>query len=418
MDVAIIGAGLAGLSLALALHARSVPCSIYELRFPSVKSTGALMLSPNALRVLESLGVYERIRSKGYNFSDIAFKDEAENTTDRYPLGDEHRYGYQALRIYRQILLDELRSTVHACGIPVTYGKKFSHVLSENSSQVSFEFTDGTSAVASLLVGTDGIHSTVRKYVSPSTSPLYSGVLAITCAVPRSALRFPPDKDYSILPVGIHGAMGTFVLAPQDIDGSEVLAGTQKKYPEQTREEWDRLFSAKDELLALLSANRSAWPSLVQSALDAVPSETLSIWPYYTVAKLPSWASSSNHSRVLVLGDAAHAIPPTAGQGASQAFEDAFSLALLLSHLSSSQQQPETPGLAAALRFWETYRQERIDRVVNLTLKLNNTRLPLAEREMLDKGMIWSSQSDMGELEWLYNHNIQEEMLAGLKKTQ
>ncbi|MCJ1428139.1 hypothetical protein MMC29_006047 [Sticta canariensis] len=370
------------------------------------------MLSPNALRILNSLGVYERIRSKGYNFSMIAFKNEDEETTDLYPLGDEHQYGYNALRIYRQILLDELRSTVHACDIPVTYGKKFSHVLSESPTEVSFEFTDGSSASASLLIGTDGIHSTVRKYVSPSTSPGYSGVLAITCAVPRSALHFPPDKDYSILPVGIHGAQGTFVLAPQDIDGSEVLAGTQKKYPEQTREEWDRLFSAKDELLALLSSNKSTWPSLVQSALNAVPKETLSIWPFYIVPTLPSWTSSSHYNRVLILGDAAHAIPPTAGQGASQAFEDAFSLAFVLSQQSSSQ--PETPDLAAALGFWQTYREARIKRVVKLTLKLNNTRLPKAEREALDEGMIWSSESDLGELEWLYNHDIEEAMLAGL----
>ena len=162
------------------------------------------MLSPYALRILNSLGVYERIRSKGYNFSMIAFKNEDEENTDLYPLGDEHHHGYNALRIYRQILLDELRSTVHACEISVMYGKKFSHVLSEFPTEVSFEFTDGSSASASLLIGTDGIHSTVRKYVSPSTSSGYSGVLAITCAVPRSALHFPPDKDHSVLPFGIH----------------------------------------------------------------------------------------------------------------------------------------------------------------------------------------------------------------------
>lgn len=373
------------------------------------------MLSPNALRVLNSLGVYEHIRGKGYSFSNIAFKNEEEETTDLYPLGDEHRYGYKALRIYRQVLLEELRSTVHARNIPIAYGKKFSHVLSESPTEVSFAFTDGVSASASLLIGADGIHSTIRKYVSPSTSPVYSGLLAITCAVPRSALQFPPDKDYSILPVTIHGKMGTFVLAPQDTDGSEVLAGTQKKYPEQTREGWDHLFSEKDELLALLSVNKSAWPSLVQSAIDAIPIETLSVWPYYTVPKIPSWTSSSHHNRVLLLGDAAHAIPPTAGQGASQAFEDASSLALLLSHQSSSQR--ETPDLTATLASWQTYRQKRIERVVKLTLKLNNTRLPEAERKMLDSGMIWSSETDIDELEWLYNHDIENAILAGLEES-
>lgn len=374
------------------------------------------MLSPNALRILDSLGVYERIRSKGYNFSNIAFKNEDEETTDLYPLGDEQRYGYKALRVYRQILLSELRSRVTECNIPVTYGKKFSYVLSESPIEVSFAFTDGTSATAGLLVGADGIHSTVRKWVSPATSPGYSGTLAVTCAVPRSALQFPPNKDYSVLPGGIHGAQGTFVLAPQDVDGSEVLAGTQIKYPEQTREEWDRLFAAKDELLELLAANKSAWPSLVQSALDAVPKETLSIWPYYTVPKLPAWTSTGHHSRVLILGDAAHAIPPTAGQGASQAFEDAMSLALLLSHHGSTSQPEKGFGPGELLEFWQKYRQERIERVVKLTLKLNNTRLPKSERERLAPGMIWSSETDMPELDWLYNHEIEKAILAGLER--
>lgn len=370
------------------------------------------MLSPNALKVLDSLQVYDRIRSKGYNFTNIAFKNADEETTDLYPLGDEQQYGYKALRIYRQTLLEQLRAMLHARSIPITYGKKFHQVLSASATGVRFAFADGTSASASLLIGTDGIHSTVRKYVSPSTTPTYSGTLAITCAIPSSALQFPADKDYSVLPVAIHGTLGTFVLAPQDVDGSEVLAGTQKKYPEQPREEWDRLFAGKDKLLAMLSEDKSSWPSLVQSALGAVPKETLSIWPYYTVPKLPCWSSSSHCNRVIILGDAAHAIPPTAGQGASQAFEDAFSLALLLSKLLSSQLA--TSDLAAALGIWQTYRQERIDRVIALTLKLNNTRLPKGERENLDQKMIWSSERDLGELEWLYNHDIEAAVLRAL----
>lgn len=390
------------------------------------------MLSPNALRILNSLGVYEQIRNKGYNFSNMAFKNEHEETTDVYPLGDEERYGYKALRVYRQILLAELRAAVHASNIPVIYGKKFSHVLSESPVEVSFAFTDGTSASAALLIGADGIHSTVRKYVSPSTAPGYSGTMAITCAIPRAALEFPSDKDYSVLPVGIHGAMGTFVLAPQNPDGSEFLAGTQKKYPEQNREGWDRLFSAKDELLELLSSNKSAWPSLVQSVLDNIPKETLSIWPFYLVPKLSSWTSTSHSNRVIILGDAAHAIPPTAGQGASQAFEDAYSLALLLSfHASSLSASPSTTEqsknddphpqnltLSQTLTFWHSFRQARIDRVVSLTLKLNNTRLPQAERKALDPGMIWSSESkaDTAELDWLYNFIIEEAVLEGLGK--
>lgn len=370
-----------------------------------MQSSGALMLSPNALRILNSLGLYERLSRKGYNFTNVAFKNENEETTDIYPLGDENLYGYKALRIYRQILLDELRDSVHGSGIPVTYGKKFSRIVSESSSSIAFEFTDGTILTSSLLIGTDGIHSTVRKYISPTVSPIYSGSLAITCAIPTAALQFPPDKDYSTLPVAIHGSLGTFILAPQDIDGSEVLAGIQKKYLEQDREGWDRLFADKDQLLALLSTDASTWPSLVQSALLSVPKATLSIWPFYIVPPLPSWSSPSHH-RCIILGDAAHAIPPTAGQGASQAFEDAYSLAALLAKISS-----ETP-LEEALAFWEGYRKPRVERVVKLTLKLNNTRLPRVERDLLAEGMVWTSENaeNREELEWLYNHHVEEEV--------
>ena len=409
-DVAIIGAGLAGLSLALALHARSIPCTIYELRLPSKVTTGALMLSPNALSVLDSLGVYERIRSKGYNFENIAFKNDKEETTDLYPLGNEKLYGYKALRIYRQVLLTELRSLVQERDIQVIYEKKFSRILHESADEgVTFEFEDGSTGQAALLIGTDGIHSTVRKHVSPSTTPLYSGMLAITCAIPISKLRFPSDKDYSTLPVAIHGKVGTFVFAPQDVDGSEVLAGTQKRYPEQSKAEWSRLFGAKDELLAVLSANKADWPDIVQSGLENVPKDSLSIWPYYTVPKLAAWRSEEQ--RVIILGDAAHAIPPTAGQGASQAFEDAFSLAFLLSRLSPQIRLP------AALEFWQNYRQERVDRVIALTQQLNNTRLPAAEREKLGQGEIWRS-GDEGELEWLYVPRIEERLDAWIEASE
>ncbi|KAL8821674.1 MAG: hypothetical protein Q9223_000311 [Gallowayella weberi] len=193
-----------------------------------------IMLSIRALGSHRQKHWRSDIRIKGYNFSNIAFKNADEKTTDLYLLGDGQQYGYKALRIYPQTLLDQLRSMVYACNIPITYGKKFHQVLSESPSGVCFAFADGTSASARLLIGTDGIHSSVRKYVSPTT-PTYSGILAITCAIASSALQFPADKDYLVLPVAVHGAFCIFVLAPQDVDGSEILIGIQKRYPEQTR---------------------------------------------------------------------------------------------------------------------------------------------------------------------------------------
>ena len=362
------------------------------------------MLSPNALRVLDSLGVYQRIRSKGYHFETVIFKDADEETIDHYAMGSEKEYGYKALRIYREILLSELRAMVEEAHIPVKYEKKFTHVVSHDEKGVTFAFADGSIETSTLLVGADGIHSSVRKHIS-QVSPVYSGQLAITCAMPKSSVTFPPNIDYP-LPAGVFAKPGAFMMAPQDVNGEEILAGTQCAYPEQDRAGWDKLMSSKADLLRLFQKDMPDWPGTVQSALRNVPLHTLSIWPYYVVPKLDSWTSPD--ARVLILGDAAHAIPPTAGQGASQAFEDSFTLAILLSQTDPK----DAEGFRSrALRVWQTMRQERVERVIALTEQLNNARLPQAEREAKKaQGDAWQGGKNGG-LAWLYNERIGDRVL-------
>lgn len=407
--VAIIGAGLSGLVFALALKRHGITSTIYEVRNPDFTTAGALMLSPNALRILDNLGLYDTLRQKGYNFEDMAFRNDDQSIIDTYYLGQEAHYDYKALRIYRQVLVTELRKAAIGQGIPIHFGMKFSHVVSEDEKGVVFAFTDGTTfGSADLLIGADGMHSKVRKYLDPSLAPKYMGVCGISCAVETSKVKFPVDQKDYIMPTAIYGKPGAFILAPQDVDGSELLAGTQRAYPEQDREGWDRLLADRDGLLELLRTKYEEWPEIVQSVLDNVRKETMQIWPYYVVPKLTNWYSPKK--RVVILGDAAHAIPPTAGQGASQGFEDAFTLAALLPCLDKKL------GVERVLSFWQAYRQQRVDKVIQLTMQLNNSRLPQEERERLAKeGMTWQSGGG-GELAWLYNAKIEDDMLAWAKK--
>lgn len=94
-NVVIIGAGLSGLTLALALHKQSIPCTIHEARSASLDIGGAIMLSPNALRILDTLGIYEKIRSRGFEFTDLYFYTD--KPLDFYEFGDREKYQYDAL---------------------------------------------------------------------------------------------------------------------------------------------------------------------------------------------------------------------------------------------------------------------------------------------------------------------------------
>jgi 2-polyprenyl-6-methoxyphenol hydroxylase-like FAD-dependent oxidoreductase len=108
------------------------------------------MLSPNALRILDDLGVYERIRNKGFSFEALTFKSESGETTGKYFFGHEKLYGYQGLRIYRQVLIDQLLAMLQERHIAVHYEKKFPRVLLEGDDYVCLEFADGSTERADL----------------------------------------------------------------------------------------------------------------------------------------------------------------------------------------------------------------------------------------------------------------------------
>ncbi|KAI1367881.1 FAD dependent oxidoreductase [Xylaria arbuscula] len=406
-NVAIIGAGLAGLAAALSLHDLSIKCSVYEMRDTNAappKSSGALMLAPNALKILDHLGVYSDIKQKSYAFEYVYYKDADEQTIDKYPFGSESSFRYKAVRIYRQDLLDILYAACAKRYIPVHFGKKFAAVVDESDVNVTFSFTDGSTETASLLIGADGIHSKLRDYVIPGIEKKFVGIAALTWETPTKQLRIPEEKDYKF-PVTVLTANGAFVLAPQRTDGSAMLAGTQIAIGEKDREGWNSFMSDKEALVARATRNVDVWPDIAKSSLENIDRDSMNVWPFYTIPRLSRWASP-NYQRVVILGDAAHAIPPTTGQGASQAFEDVMSLALILSTLKDSSKLK----WENALQFWQKMRQDRIDDLLVLTKQLNNKRLPLDKQKLLPKEDLWFDQSEKNpnQMAWLYAPRIEE----------
>lgn len=368
--VAIIGAGLSGLTLALALHKQSIPCILYEARSSALNIGGAIMLCPNGLRILDHLDVYKRIRPEGYEFDKLYFRSSDDQPMDTYEFGGIKQYGYRAMRVYRHVLIRELFAMVCEAGIPIEYHKKFLRVLVETEEDITWEFADGTTATATCVVGADGIHSKVRQYLYPDLEPTFTKMVIVTAAVPTSQLQVPTGYN---LPVTImnkqHGAV---FIAPQLGDGSEVMVGRQKHSEQLTREGWDELLNSKGWCMDFLRKGVDDFPEIVQRAVSDIPHKKIFLWPLSIVPKLETW--TSKHCRVVIVGDAAHAIPPASGQGVSQAFEDVYTYSLILG-------RSDKDSLEWALKIWQERRQERMNNVLALNAHMDRRRMPSLEVE-------------------------------------
>ncbi|CAJ2507933.1 Uu.00g091190.m01.CDS01 [Anthostomella pinea] len=333
-----------GLTLAVALNRLNIACTVYEARSKEFET--------------RRIGIYERIRDKSLQLDVLTSKDGKDQTTDEYYFGSEKLYGYNAIRIMRKELLDETRIVLRERDIPIQYDY-------------------GQVAYATLIIGVDGIYSTVcGTFFLPQVKPMYAGFMGIGSVVKRSQLLVPEG----------------YKLPTTKPDGSQAFIGSKRRFAELDSAGWEGLRKDKKKLFYMLQENKSDWPDVVQPALEATPVERMVFWAFY---------------RVILVGDAAHAIPPTAGQRADQAFEDVRAFATLLSKLS-----PEVL-LDKSIAKWQAYRQERVKKVLGLTMQMNAKRLPESDRAKMPPGAIWSDHSltrgDGWELRWLCDPDLTQE---------
>ncbi|KAF9766816.1 hypothetical protein IL306_000716 [Fusarium sp. DS 682] len=393
--VAIIGAGLSGLALALALHQQGIESVAYEQQSAPLDIGGAIMLSPNSLRALDKLGVYERMLPKSYKFQELNFFSQDDKLVDVFEFGNAEKYRYPGIRVYRFELINILLDLVREAGIKVEYGRKFESIVSETEDSVTWRFTDGSEETASLLVGADGIHSRVRKYLHPNLEPKFTNMIGVTAAVPTKQLKVE-NNEYNLPATFMHDKHGAFVIAPQLADGSEVLVGKQKMFvgEDPGRDAWKAMKSDKTWCVDFLREGNEDFPPIVANSTSEISHDKINLWPFYLLPKLEKWASSDKHGRVAILGDAAHAIPPTAGQGVNQAFEDVYTFAGVLGQLK----QKNSEGLSDALGRWQKGRQERVDQIIELNNEINKRRMP--------------NQTDVEtkpfDIDWLYSVDLDE----------
>jgi 2-polyprenyl-6-methoxyphenol hydroxylase-like FAD-dependent oxidoreductase len=344
--VLVAGGGVGGPALALFLKKAGISCAVYEA-YPYTEGVGGgLNLAPNGMNVLAALGLAENLTSRATIAHESVFAGERGKSLGRLPYGDPKRYGQPAVSMSRALLFGALAEELRRSEIPVHYEKRVNKVI-ENGDTVTISFTDGDSAQGDLLIGADGVRSAVRGYLLPDgPHPAYTGIIGIGGFAPLSALPTMPQTDVEALTYTF-GPRGFFGYGGAD-GGTMMWWSNLWRKREFSHEELTNLDqrAIQDELLQRYRGYHEPIASLIRNTSSILRMNI------YDILSLPTWRKG----RVALIGDAAHAVSPNAGQGASMTLEDAMCLAMLLRDCGGHH----TSAFAA----FERMRKDRVEKIV------------------------------------------------------
>ncbi|KAL4998914.1 hypothetical protein BDV10DRAFT_200920 [Aspergillus recurvatus] len=342
----IIGAGPAGLSAALRLHqTTNIKPIIYELRPKPTTLGGAIGVAANGLRLFDRLGVYESLSKRGSSWSDFAvysLNGGKLGGLNDFAARARAETGYGYMRIKRADVVDVLLEAVRKAGIPVHFGRKISEIENKGCGEgayIGVRFEDGSTDSADMLMGCDGIHSAVRRlYVDPGLKPEYSGLSGLFSTIPAARLSGSVTSQLTGLNVALT-EKGMFMAAPCTAARDEVYWGFQREIPvpdpQDDRDGWEvrgqeEVNGFKGSLHEILTSGRGDWIDALRQLVDAT--DVMKFYPIYRLPLGGTWS----RGRCLLLGDAAHATQPHAGQGVSLAVEDVFLVCRLLADSTRS----------------------------------------------------------------------------------
>lgn len=387
MKIVIAGAGIGGMTAALALAREGHDVLVLE-RALSVSPLGAgLQVSANARRVLVDLGLGEEFASIATESSRIVVRRwQDDSVIGESPLIGVHQvqFGHAFASVARndlaRVLMDEASRTE---GVEIRFGAGVDGISTSGSKTVVH--SSGTAMEAEVVVGADGIHSVVRGVVAGSDSPRFSGWAAYRAQVPRERVDHLPVETTNRVGPGAH-VVSYFIGR----DGSHLNLVFIAPESEWTGESWTEQTS-----LESLRAAFTGWSTPLQELIDAVE-EPVYKWALYDREPLVTWCQGP----VALLGDAAHPMLPFMAQGACQAIEDAVVLARCLGQSGTSSNQ-----VARALRQYEATRIGRATKIQSASY-LNRVvfHYPDGEDQQFRDAMFgsdgWARAND-----WVYEHD-------------
>ena len=316
MKINIIGGGIGGLTLAIALQQRGIEAHVYEAA-AEIRPVGkGIWLPTNAMLVMERLRLADALIAHGIELNRIEVHDK---TAGRLQAIDLVKIKQQFGRTTTSILRADLQATLaaHVAEGSLHLNKRVTAV-SQTTNQVTATFDDGSQAHSDLLIGADGLRSQVREAVEPGVPLRYSGQ---TCYLGVSHIQLPPH----LLRVVQEIWGGKFRFGYSAVGQNRVYWFAPQAAPANT--------SPPADMLAQLKRDYADFPAPVGDILAHTPVGEIMKVDLNDVAGVDRWWNG----RIVLIGDAAHAMTPNMGQGGAQAIEDAYALAQLLADNQSHE---------------------------------------------------------------------------------
>jgi 2-polyprenyl-6-methoxyphenol hydroxylase-like FAD-dependent oxidoreductase len=336
--ILIAGAGIGGLTAAIALRRAGFDAQVYE-RAAEIREVGAgITLQANAILALRTIGLGEVVTAAGRVATRASLQTAAGKVLSKIDLlGVEREMGAPAVAIHRATLQELLVSAL---------GRELLHLNCQvvgyeaRQDEVTVRLSDGRRAEGALLIGADGIRSAVRAQLVGDGEPLYAGYVAWRgVAEPE---RAPEEVSES------WGRGRRFGVVP--IENGRVYWFATLNAPAGGRDEPGTVRGKLEALFA-------GWHSPIAEMLAATPEKAILRNDMLYRLPVERWGEG----RVTLLGDAAHPMTPNLGQGACQAIEDAVALADCLR---------QNPDPITSLRRYEALRIPRANSFVRASLRL------------------------------------------------
>ena len=381
LRVAVIGGGIGGLTAALSLRQAGFEVDVYEQAPELTQIGGGINMGPNAARILRGLGLAEGLDREGVRpLGTHQRRWHDGRTLQRAPLNPlcEELYGAPHMTIHRADLLSVIAAAFPAERVHL--GHRLVG-LADGRGGVEAWFDNGVRITPDVLVGADGIHSTVRAALFGEEPPDFAGCVAYRGLVPAERIAALGLKlgSQSWVGPGAH-FVHYFVSRGQLLN---FVGWTE--HDEWNREDWTDRAAVARALAAF-----AGWPEQVRTIVAAA--ETCFIWALFDREPLPRW--SVGHTTLL--GDACHPMYPFMGQGAARAIEDCATLAACLRAITDP---------ADALLLYERLRLPRVTRLQAMS-RANKLRFHMPDgpaQEARDAEWARAGDRSPDALRWLYD---------------